>query len=392
MANYADAYKYKTNLAKLGAYLQRGIDIVNNGTKLVPGPIPQIFYPNSANIFQTVCGEFTRSGAQSNDGLFTVGLYGNVEAYFNFYTAPCVLGVSIADLTNYSGLNIYPSGLIVTTQNPSYPLPFGMITTINSPMTVDQMRAGGFDTLILGAKIYDNSNDGNYSTTNKRGTFPQNKYDAGRICCGLISSSLGGRKYDLNSHQWETYDTPVYQWWDLIRFLNCGVEKDLIYSIFPKYQADHSTIFYMFGDIFNECVITDGNINETYTKNGYVVESGAFQNYTTMRRGLVCNRKKLTEFLNLFGIPFTYDTAHILTTNTDDFTDGYKPSGQPENPTGGGDGAGDNATDEMVFPTVHITPTNVFSRLSCCTTAELNKLSNFIYYSPLYIILISLIY
>ena len=105
----------------------------------------------------------------------------------------------------------------------------------------------------------------------------------------------------------------------------------------------------------------------------------AWINSTTWRQGLICNRKKLTEFLNLFGIPFTYDTANILTTNTDDFTDGYKPSGQPENPTGGGDGAGDNNSDEMVFPTVHITPTNVFSRLSCCTTAELNKLSNFIF-------------
>lgn len=382
MANYADAYKYKSNGSKLGEYLQRGIDIVNNGTKITPGPLPSIYYPNGANVFQTVCGEFNNSGSSPNDGLCTIYSYGHGESSFNFYTTPCVLGVSIADLTNYSTLKIYPSGVTIAPQ-PGLSTPIGMVTTVNSPQTVDQMRAGGFDTVILGAKIYDNSNDGNYSATNKRGTFPQNKYDYGVICCGLISSSLGGRQFEPFSQKWESYDTPVNQWWDLIRFLNCGMEKNLtdVRTLLPSSQTDHSTIFYMFGDIFNECVITDGTINDTapYTKNGYVVDPGAWQNITTMRRGLVCNRKKLTDFLNLFGIPFTYDTANILTTNTDDFTDGYKPSGQPENPTGGGDGAGDNSSDEMVFPTVQITPTNVFSRLSCCTTAELNKLSNFIF-------------
>ena len=39
MANYADAYKYKSNGAKLGEYLQRGIDIVNNGIRRADGSI-----------------------------------------------------------------------------------------------------------------------------------------------------------------------------------------------------------------------------------------------------------------------------------------------------------------------------------------------------------------
>ena len=72
MANYADAYKYKSNGSKLGTYLQRGIDIVNNGTKITPGPLPSIYYPNGANVFQTVCGEFNNSGSAPNDGLCTI--------------------------------------------------------------------------------------------------------------------------------------------------------------------------------------------------------------------------------------------------------------------------------------------------------------------------------
>ena len=179
MANYADAYKYKSNGAKLGAYLQRGIDIVNNGTKITPGPLPSIYYPNGANVFQTVCGELYNSNITPNDGLCTINSYGTVEGWFNFYTTPCVLGVSIADLTNYSTLKIYPSGVTIAPQ-PGLSTPIGMVTTINSPQTVGQMEASGFDTVILGAKIYDNSDDGSYSATNKRGTFPQSKYEIQR--------------------------------------------------------------------------------------------------------------------------------------------------------------------------------------------------------------------
>lgn len=392
MASYSDAYKYKTNSAKLGEYLQRGIDIVNNGSKLVTGPIPNIYYPNGANAFQTVCGQLKSLGKSRTSGLFTGSNAGHTQDSINFYTNPCVLGVSIADIANYDGLNIYPTDMtIMAHQGYTFQgAPMGCISYINTPYTAAQMAANGFDTLILSAKIYDNSNDGNYSATTKRTGYADNLYN-GYLACGMIFTSAGARRYDPYSHDWVTVDYTYTQWLDLISILNCnrnfsGGAPTLtnVQQTLPYQQDVHNTTYFMLGNIFVNVAITDGTPNPTYVNdNGFLTENN-WINYTTWRQGLICNRKKLTDFLNLFGIPFTYDTANILTANTDDFTDGYKPSGQPENPTGGGDGYGDNSSDEMEFPTVHITPTNVFSRLSCCTTQELDKLSNFIFTSTFF--------
>lgn len=58
----------------------------------------------------------------------------------------------------------------------------------------------------------------------------------------------------------------------------------------------------------------------------------------------------LSNFLNNFGIPWTYSetAAESIPVDNPDFNPDFLRNGQPENPTGGGDGNGDNSNDTVI--------------------------------------------
>lgn len=60
--------------------------------------------------------------------------------------------------------------------------------------------------------------------------------------------------------------------------------------------------------------------------------------------------QSITDFFNSLGVPWTYSetAAESIPVDNPDFNPDFLTSGQPENPTGGGNGSGDNSSDRVI--------------------------------------------
>lgn len=358
--NYTNAYKYKNNKEKLTELFTRAFNHYQDKQ------YPLVYYPSGLKIYDSI---FT-TGRIWYEGL---GFLFNPDSGVTLSGAevqtPCIYQYTAVDLSNYKTLKFYPYSV--------KPYTVGTATTpqvgsVGISSTVEQLMTSGFDTVITDISYYDNTYDGTYSTSNPRikytGTRTLGAYmtapQTQRYVNGMPEIFTVGYEFFLNLNLFAkaygavgygSYPVPssIYAAW-------------LLTNVYDQYG-------YYYGAVNSDATVTlDGS--------GFV---SAWSGVTSGFSGFLCNRKKFTELLNTVGIPFSF-SPDCKYQNTEDFDD-YVPSGQPSNPTDdGGDPYGDNSSDDMELPDVQVSPTNTFSRLSCCTISELNKLSNFLFTSTFY--------
>lgn len=357
--NYTNAYKYKNNKAKLTELFTRAANHYQDKQ------YPLVYYPSGLKIY---------------DSIFTTGIWDDGQSWFfnpdgvtslsgAEVQTPCIYQYTAVDLSNYKTLKFYPYAV--------KPYTVGTATTplvgnVGISSTVEQLMTSGFDTLITDISYYDNTYDGTYSTSN-----PRIKYTGTRVLGAYMTApqvqryvngmpeiftrehefflnlNLFAKAYGAVGYGSYPVATSIYAAW-------------LLTNVYDQYG-------YYYGAVNSDATVTlDGS--------GFV---SAWHGVTSGFSGFLCNRKKFTELLNIVGIPFSF-SPDCKYQNTDDFDD-YVPGGQPSNPTDdGGDPYGDNSSDDMDLPDVQITPTNVFSRLSCCTISKLNQLADFLFTATFY--------
>ncbi len=357
--NYTNAYKYKNNKAKLTELFIRAFNHYQDKQ------YPLVYYPSGLKIY---------------DSIFTTGnYYDGLSGFFNpdegivlsgaEVQTPCIYQYTAVDLSNYKALKFYPYAV--------KPYTVGTATTpqvgnVGISSTVEQLMTSGFDTVITDISYYDNTYDGTYSTSNPRikytGTRTLGAYmtapQVQRYVNGMPEIITRAHEFFLNLNLFaKAYGAVGYGSYPVAQSIYAAW---LLTNVYEQYG-------YYYGAVNSDATVTlDGS--------GFV---SAWRGVTSGFSGFLCNRKKFTELLNTVGIPFSF-SPDCKYQNTDDFDD-YVPSGQPSNPTDdGGDPYGDNSSDDMDLPDVQITPTNVFSRLSCCTISKLNQLADFLFTATFY--------
>ena len=361
--NYSGAYKYKINGAKIGNILTRAYD------KYQDKKFPYVYYPSGLKLYQSVVSDANR--------------YGGLDTFFNptgwtistgtALTKPCVYYLAAVDLSSYTDKKFYPAAVPpYTTEDTRQPF----IDFVGISSTYAQMKSSGFDTLLTGLTVYDDSYDGTYSTSNPRTEYRQHSRALGVYCTApeVIRYTVGGNM---------VIDT-LSSGFEYIFNLNALVTGYQVcsgsYTPSTLSQYEPWILCNILDEIGNLFAAANTSCNPTLKSNGFV---NTWSGFTSGFTGFVCNRKKLVDFLNAVGIPFTFD-SNCKYQNKDQFKD-YIPGGQPQNPTDdGGEPYGDNSSDDMDLPTVQVTPTNVFSRLSCCNIGNLNNLSNFLFTATFY--------
>ena len=361
--NYSDAHKYKNNSAKIGNILSRAFD------KYQDKKYPYVYYPSGLRLYQSVVSETNNYGGLPN----FFNPVGNMSSTGNAVIKPCVYHLAAVDLSSYTDKKFYPTTVPpYTTENTSAP----NIGFVGISSTLGQMLSSGFDTLLTGLTVYDDSYDGTYNTSNPRVRYRDNSRAVGVYCtspASIIYIKDGIRQIDTPSNGYE-----------YIFNVNCLISDYQVRSRnYPPVMLSQYApwiLSQVLDEIGNYFAAVNTSCTPTLLPNGFV---NKWSGFTDGFVGFVCNRKKLVDFLNAVGIPFTFD-SNCQYQNKDEFGD-YIPGGQPQNPTDdGGDLYGDNSSDDMDLPTVQVTPTNVFSRLSCCNKANINNLSNFLFTATFY--------
>lgn len=95
-------------------------------------------------------------------------------------------------------------------------------------------------------------------------------------------------------------------------------------------------------------------------------------------------KSQIIDILNAFGVPFSFNLSDILyTPDVTDFPD-YKQPGQPDNIIGGGDGIGDNSSDDMPTVQPSFFPYDSMSSCYLSTRQNINSLTQFLWTDDFY--------
>ena len=94
-------------------------------------------------------------------------------------------------------------------------------------------------------------------------------------------------------------------------------------------------------------------------------------------RMIVANKATFEKLFNSIGIPWSYDPKKVADPDGDVNTPIYP--GQPNNPTGGGGGTGDNISDEIPMPTPSFLPNNTAYNRYWLKGSDINSLQTFLF-------------
>ena len=350
--NYTNAYKYDAKVDSLSEYIKLADKLMQDNKYNL------VYYPTALKAYKTICCNAYNYRGYS-------GLYNPAGGVLltDEISTPCLVGFSADTLSGLDNMKFYPM-LPKPAEVEVFAASHGFV---NIPFTLEQLKSEGFDTIITGYKLYDNSNDGTYSDSNPRSEYSQ------EFRAGLYMTSPTQRRYYQGSPT--EYSSGYEYLMDMCIF---GVTY-VNYPHNPQVPTDFSwNAYQMFPDVARYIAAANSDCTPT-ENNGFI---NGWNNYTSGFSGFIVNRKKFSKFLKLFGIPFTFSPTAKYE-NIEDLPD-YIPDGQPTNPTDDGGGDGDNESDDMDLPEVQVSPTNTFSRLSCCTISELNELSNFLFTATFY--------
>lgn len=217
---------------------------------------------------------------------------------------------------------------------------------------IDPDIMGGY-IYITGLYVFDNSNDGNVSTSNPR-TLLSN-YD--------IFTPVNISKYSFYKNGEKTSDRDgtltylISMFRQLTPYYTSTAHTD---TTFPAQFNPTDCIMRALGAGTSPRIVAAG-INTDLN--------------SLVRVTLYPNKDALIKDIYAWGIPFTTDYNAARTNNVDDFPDNVTP-GVPSNPSGGGDGDGDNFSDDIPFPPKPFSPSSLGGYLSLIQSpAELETLT-----------------
>lgn len=205
---------------------------------------------------------------------------------------------------------------------------------------------------VTGIYVFDNSNDGNYSTTNPRTILND---------CDIFTPA------DIS-------EVKVYRNGDILGSANTGqILITLKNTIAPYYSGSQN--FHSNPVMFNVMQAATADMKIPMSKMVQVVglnSSGG----TVCRATLYPSVDDLRRDLYGWGVPFTLDYNAALYSNTSEFTDD-PGDGTPPNPFGGGGGNGDNFDDPIPFPDTPFSPASLGGYLTLVQSPdELKKLTS----------------
>ena len=208
---------------------------------------------------------------------------------------------------------------------------------------------------VTGIYVFDNSNDGNYSTDNPRTILND---------CDIFTPA-------------DVSEVKLYRNGDIFGSSNTGqILITLKNTIAPYYSGSQG--FHYNPVMFNVMQAATADMKIPMSKMVQVVGLNG-SGVTVCRATLYPTVADLKRDLYGWGVPFTLSYDAALYDNTSDFTDD-PGDGTPPNPFGGGGGNGDNFDDPIPFPDTPFSPASLGGYLTLVQSpAELKGLTNVIW-------------
>lgn len=281
--------------------------------------------------------------------------YGTLYPNTKILTNPIAMYVEIAKVSTLPTSGYYYQASSNKTLNPSYAAYpyFENVAQVGSNF----VTANADKYYVKNIKFYNNANDGNIDTTNKRTLLG----DWITYCLFLriyytsidnVDNGDGDALFPILHNLFKSapvgdiyrYTAKAYKPEMVAKLENCGMFYHSPSSSYGgKYTAEMSASAY---DSFY-CI---------YTKS------------------------QLLKYLNYLRVPFSFTESDILNVNSDAFTD-YIPIGQPVDSTGGGTGTGDNFSDDVIQTPPNITTISAFNGNYAMTLSQLNEFSDYLWNS-----------
>jgi hypothetical protein len=250
----------------------------------------------------------------------------------------------------------------------AYPTGTGLHATIASaPMAAaDFLAAYGNKVLVTEMILLDDSIDGQVTSGNQR-------------------TKLGRINYG------ENIDPPGYsdvfaRFWANQRSTDIG-DIDILVPLYRTFIAANLTTAPQ-GETFNQ--------NSRLAMEVLAAETIGFAEYTngTLALGSIIPNQNIRYFklwdeaalnaaMNAIGIPFTWSAYEAQWRNKADWdeTGGWIPTGQEQDDTGGGEGTGDNTSDDITEVDPDVSVISTFNKHYACTAAQLGDLGNYLWNS-----------
>ena len=190
---------------------------------------------------------------------------------------------------------------------------------------------------ITGLYVLDNSDDGNYSATNPRTVL--NGYDIFTPVT-VTQFTVYSRGNSTGTLTGGTYLIPLSAY------------------MMPYYHGNQGYLGFSGGAGFNVMPPTMQTLGNPISKMVQIVGLASNGVTTKCRATLYPTVSDLQKDLYAWGVPFTFDIDAAYYNNVDDLPDNVV-QGQTDNPSGGGDGDGDNFSDPIDFPSAPYSPASL---------------------------------
>ena len=282
-------------------------------------------YPNSANA--------TKYGAWTGNGFGNSVYQGSTTAQMTgaAYDKPFIICVTFDKFGNIPTTNITQWRECGLNTSDLTKQSFGYTNRVIIPAAMSDYI------YITGVYIYDNSNDGNYSATNPRTQLTN--YDV------FVPVDIAECK--------------LYR--DNMSYPN-GTKGGLLISLsrtMTPYATNVGDVISITGNTnyFNIMNPVMASLGAPISTGITVVGLDSKQNVKA-RATLYPSKGDLLKDLWAWGAPYTTDLNSALYDNVADLVDNT-PDGVPDNPTGGGDGTGNNMSDPIDFPVAPFSPASL---------------------------------
>lgn len=320
------------------------------------------------NIFcqQDITNGMGMWNAQDNSGN-EIGIPTFITGWFDHYAhitpsvAPVIIYLDVRQIKNL-GINsgyFYDISLPDTAITP--------VTTTTAQTWQDFVSMYGEKYIVYAMNIYSNNLDGSYSQTNKRPLYGNvgDYGDSGTSVCDVLLDF-----YCPNAGSAGVADVDIV--FPALQIINSN--KSLAHGVYGNISNVGA-----FKQLYNGDVVFRHK-QSTNVSLGTSVSGGSSSSNYKMFSSL----DQITTLINELHIPFTYDVNKALSGNTSTFTDGYNPSGQASDPTGGGAGTGDNTSDPITETDPDITCIGSFNKHYAVTQNMLGELSDYLWSSTFF--------
>ena len=312
-----------------------------------------------------LCCKFTTGATDGKAGVFNVGTSIANEYYPTGYYANIEIGNTklIAHIKIAQIKDIYIGSTFM------YPLQikplsdFGLKYAYLSDNVVysiaDWRASHNLDYVVTGIDFYDNTNDAIVSASSQRTKFSYSNliynYD---VYQNISFTSVSRSDGNIDGNGTGDALFPLY--------------RNFIESIVNNGFSDTPTAEQVFINNLQSGAYLYGGDTSNANCGKLANNTIAIKSFTSLT--------SLTFWLNSIGVPFTYSVTEATSKPTSGFTD-YIPAGQPSDTTGGGNGTGNNMSDDITQGSPSISPISSFNKHYAMTQYQLGILSNYLWTS-----------